>query len=94
MECHGSVKSVKIELNSFQEEQVDVHLKTLASSVDVVKPELQNDSQAAHHATMIDECLDHERKGSGRHRSHLTRFLRPFVRDLPSCGDAECRVAV
>ena len=37
------------------EEQVDVHLKTLASSVDEAKP-------------------DHEREGSGRQRSHLTRF--------------------
>ena len=74
MECHGSVESVKIELNTCQEEQVDVHLKTLASSVDVGKPELQNDSPAADYATMINEYLDHERKGSGRHRSHLTRF--------------------
>ena len=56
------------------EEQVDVHMKTLASSVDVVKPEPQNDSQAADYATMIDGHLDHERKGSGRQRSHLTRF--------------------
>ena len=31
-------------------EQVDVHLKTLESSVDVVKPELHNDTQAADHA--------------------------------------------
>ena len=47
-------------------EQVDVHLKTLAPSVDMVKPELQNDSQAADYATMIDEYLDYERKGSIR----------------------------
>ena len=45
------------------EEQVDVHPKTLASSVDVVEPELQNDSRAADYETMIDEYLDHERKG-------------------------------
>ena len=45
MECHGSIESVRIKLN------VDVHLKTLASSVDVVKPELQNDSKAADYAT-------------------------------------------
>ena len=56
------------------EEHVDVHMKTVASSVDVVKPEPQNDSQAADYATMIDGHLDHERKGSGRQRSHLTRF--------------------
>ena len=56
------------------DEQVDVHLKTLASSVDVVKPELQNDSRAADYETMIDEYLDHERKGSGWQRSYLTRF--------------------
>ena len=29
------------------EEQVDVHLKSLASTVDVDKPELQNDNRAA-----------------------------------------------
>ena len=58
----------------FQEEQIDVHMKTLASSVNVVKPELQHDGQDADYATMIDEYLDHERKGSGRQRSHLTRF--------------------
>ena len=74
MECHGSVESDKIELNSYQEKKVDVHLKTLASSIDVVKPELQNDNQAAYYATMVDEYLEHERKGSGRHRPHLTRF--------------------
>ena len=55
MECHGSVETVKTELNSYQEEPVDVHLKTLASSVDVVKPELQNDSEAADYVTMVDE---------------------------------------
>ena len=53
------------------EEQVDVHLKTLASSFDVVK---QNDSRAADYETIIDEYLDHERKCSGKQRSHLTRF--------------------
>ena len=74
MECLGSVESVKIELNSYQEKQVDVRLKTLASSIDVVKSELQNDSQGAYYATMVVEYLDHERKGSGRHRPHLTRF--------------------
>ena len=33
----------------------------------MVKRELQNDSQAADHATMIDENLDRERNGSDRH---------------------------
>ena len=55
MECHGGIRSVKIELN-------------------VVKPDLENDSQAAECATIIEEYLDYERKDSGRHRSHLTRF--------------------
>ena len=49
--------------------------RTLAHSwVDVVKPEIQNDSRAADYETMIDEYLDHELEGSGRQRSHLTRF--------------------
>ena len=39
----------------------------------MVEPELQNDSQAADSATMIDENLDHERKGSGKYQSHFTR---------------------
>ena len=39
----------------------------------MVEPELQNDNKAADYATMIDEYLDHERKGSGRHRSHTNR---------------------
>ena len=50
------------------------HTKLLTtSSARMVEPELQNDSQAADSATMIDEYLDHVRKGSGKHRSHLTR---------------------
>ena len=59
-------RECQTKLNSYQEDLVDVHLKILASSVDVVKPELQNDRQAANYATMIDEHLDHELKGSGR----------------------------
>ena len=73
-----------------QEKQVDVHLKTLALSVDVVKPELQKDSQAADYATMIYECLDHERKGSGRHRPHLTRFRN---RSCETCDRVETQSA-
>ena len=90
---HGGIESVKVELNAYQEEKVDAHLKTLESSVDVVKPELQNDSQAADYATMVDEYLDHERKGSGRHRSHLhdsetvrARLAIALRRRVPSCG--------
>ena len=54
--------------------QVDAHLKTSMPSASMVELELQNDSQAADYATMIDDYLDHERKGSGGHRFHLTRF--------------------
>ena len=86
MECHGSIECVKIELDAYQEGQVDVQLKTLASSVDVVKPELQNDSQPADYATMIDEQLDHERNGSGKHRPHLTRFCN---RSCETCDRVE-----
>ena len=67
-------------------EEVDVHLKTLASSVDVVKPELQNDSRAADYETMIEEYLDHERKGSGKQRSHLKRFCN---RSCETCDHVE-----
>ena len=90
MECHGGIGSVVIELNVCQEEQVDVHLKNLASIFDVVKPEHQNDSEAADYVTMIDEYLDHDRKGSGRHR-HDSETVRARVanavrRRVPSCG--------
>ena len=44
------------------------------SSASVVEPELQNDSQVADYATVIDEYLEHEWKGSGEHRFHLTRL--------------------
>ena len=47
MECHGSIESVKIKLNAYQEEQVDAQRKTSTSSASVVRPELQKDSQAA-----------------------------------------------
>ena len=61
------------------EEQVDVHLKTLASSVDVVKPDPQNDSRAADYETIIDEYLDFaERLRQATISSHT--IVKPFVR--------------
>ena len=66
------------------EEQVDVHLKTLASSVDVVKPERQIDSRAAEYETVIDEYLDHERRGSRQATISPHTILQPFAGDLQS----------
>ena len=62
----------------------------------MVEPDLQNDRQAAYHATMIDEYLDHKWKGSGRHRFHVTRFWHRSreTRDLVETQSAEMRSAL
>ena len=62
----------------------------------MVEPELQNDSQAADYATMIDEYMDHEWKGSGRHRFPLIRCRDRLceTRDGVETQSAELRPAL
>ena len=81
---HGSIGSVKIELNSYPEEPADVHLKTLALSQSLrAKPSCRVRDET-------DEYLDHERKGSGRQTSHLTRFSN---RSCETCDRVETQGA-